>query len=152
MLHQRGRQPRGLPTERLELEKRKIKMIIAIDFDGTIVQNNFPAIGALIPEAADTVKKLKRDGHKIIINTCRSGEKVVEVVNFLLANGIDFDVINDNDPDNVQKFGNNSRKVYAHCYIDDRNVGGLPKWSDLYEWIPATELAHRENKPNLITN
>jgi len=120
-------------------------MIIAIDFDGTICQNEFPKVGELIPDAARVIKQLKLDGHTIIINTCRCGDQVLDAVNFLQRHKIPFDVFNDNDPINVEKYGSNSRKVYAHCYIDDRNIGGLPPWSEMYENITATELAYRNS-------
>lgn len=114
-------------------------MIIAIDFDGTIVKNEFPRIGPLISTAVATIRRLHSDGHRIIINTCRNGEQALAAVNFLVANNVPFDVFNDNDPVNVKQYGSNSRKIYAHCYIDDCNVGGLPSWSDIYDWITARE-------------
>ena len=34
-------------------------MIIAVDFDGTIVEHEYPRIGAEIPFAIDTLKRLQ---------------------------------------------------------------------------------------------
>lgn len=121
-------------------------MIIAIDFDGTIVQNKFPAIGQLMHEAKEYMNRLAADGHYIIIWTCRSGDDIVKVVNFLLQEGIRFDRINENNPDNMAKYTNNSRKVYAHAYVDDRNVGGFLGWEMTYKLIGKVEKEYQEKK------
>ena len=41
-------------------------MIIAVDFDGTIVEHKYPKIGSEIPFATDTLKMLIKDGHQLI--------------------------------------------------------------------------------------
>ena len=50
------------------------KLVIAIDFDGTIVEEGYPNIGAMRKGAYKYIRKLVNEGHFIIINTCRSGE------------------------------------------------------------------------------
>lgn len=119
-------------------------MIISVDFDGTIVENEYPEIGALVAEAAATLAKLKRDGHEIVINTCRAGDLALAAVNFLLSQGVPFDRINANNPRNIAFYGSDTRKIFADCYIDDRNVGGLPDWATIYQWITAKALADKE--------
>jgi len=42
-------------------------MIIAVDFDGTIVEHKYPKIGSEIPFATDTLKMLIKDGHQLIL-------------------------------------------------------------------------------------
>lgn len=116
-------------------------MIISIDFDGVLHDGNFPAIGSVQMQAAECLRKLSADGHYLIINTCRSDEPLLEAINWLLAQAIPFNRINDNHPENTAKYNSNSRKIYAHCYIDDRNVGGLPPWDEIYRYI-----TERENK------
>jgi hypothetical protein len=116
-------------------------MIIAIDFDGTIVRGQFPAIDGLTPDARQYINRMRADGHYIIINTCRSGQQAIDAVNYLLYAGILFDRFNDNEPTSVAKYNSNSRKVYAHVYVDDKQVGGLPPWSEIYKYI--TELENR---------
>lgn len=108
-------------------------MIIAIDFDGTLHLGQFPQIGIPAPDAVKVMKQLKNDGHYLIINTARSGDDLLNAINWLLERGIPFDRVNDNEPTNVEKYGNNSRKIYAHLYIDDRQVGGLPPWLRIYQ-------------------
>ncbi len=81
-------------------------MIIAIDFDGAIVDHAFPEIGKLKPQAADVIRELKLLGHQLILCTCRNdsdeklgGRKVLtEAIEFCKANGIEFDSINENIP------------------------------------------------------
>lgn len=121
-------------------------MIIAVDFDGTLHCGTYPAIGAPAPDAVKYMRKLHEDGHYIIINTCRCGGHLVDAINWLLAHDIPFSRINDNEPQNVAKYGNNSRKIYSHCYIDDKQVGGLPMWRDIYEWITEKENIYNNQK------
>lgn len=97
-------------------------MTIAVDFDGTIVTDKYPQIGELKSGAKDTLQRLHKEGYQIIIWTCRSGESLVEAVNFLLWHNIPFDQVNDNMRENIEQYGGNSRKVCADIYIDDRNL------------------------------
>lgn len=110
-------------------------MIIAIDFDGTIVRGKYPAIDGLMPDAASSILALEKEGHYLIINTCRSGRHLLKAINYLLEQGIPFDRVNDNHPDQTRLYKNNSRKVYAHLYIDDKNVFGFPGWKPVLEEV-----------------
>lgn len=118
-------------------------MIIAIDFDGTLHCGKWPEIGAPAPYAVDVMRKLHQDGHYLIIWTSRGGDLLLDAINWLLERGIPFDRVNDNKPDNSKLYGSNSRKIYAHCYIDDKNLGGLPTWPEIYEWITEMEIRHK---------
>ncbi|MCK0203793.1 hydrolase [Ornithobacterium rhinotracheale] len=120
-------------------------MIIAIDFDGTIAVSKFPEILGLQFKVKKYIQKLKDDGHYIIIYTCRNGDNLTNAINFLLENGIPFDRINDNSPENLRQYNSaNTRKVYADVYVDDKQVGGLPLWSEIYQFIKqkSNELNH----------
>lgn len=110
-------------------------MTIAIDFDGTIVENKYPRIGQLLPYAPESIRKLYQDGHCIIIWTSRDGRQLLDAVNFLLQNNIPFHRVNDNIPENTRQFGSNSRKVFADIYIDDRNLFGFSGWQIALEKI-----------------
>lgn len=107
-------------------------MIYAIDFDGTIVEDKYPAIGELKPEAEKFIRALQERGDKWILWTLRGGEKLAEALRFLVANGMNPDAVNDNLPEIQEKWpcNPNPRKVFADVYIDDRNAGGV-KWPDL---------------------
>ena len=110
-------------------------MIISVDFDGTIARSDFPTILGEVPYAVEVINRLKSEGHYIIINTCRAGDDLTNAVNWLLNEGIPFDRVNDNHPDNIRQFNNNTRKINADIYIDDKNVGGFMGWPEAYNWI-----------------
>jgi len=112
-------------------------MIIAIDFDGTIVEHDYPRIGSLIKNAKDVINRLHYDGHTILIWTVRSGIAQAEAIQYLMDNDIKFDRVN---CDAIQVGGNPewttfSPKIYADVYIDDRNLGGMPEWDEIYKII-----------------
>ena len=100
-------------------------MIYAIDFDGTIVENKFPAIGAINPEAEQFIRDLKANGDKWILYTMREGHLLQEAVDFLESIDLAPDAANDNLPELCEAFQNNPRKIFANVYIDDHNAGGL---------------------------
>lgn len=119
-------------------------MIIAIDFDGTMHTGKWPEIGSPVPYLADMMQKLAADGHKLIIWTCREGQPQTDMVNWLLAHDIPFHSVNDHIPGSWEMYGNKSRKVYAHVYIDDAQVGDLPMWPDIYRYVSEKELKFKE--------
>lgn len=114
-------------------------LIIAIDFDGTIVEDAYPGVGKPRLFAFETLKRLQADGHRLILWTYRSGEKLQDAVDFCLQNGIEFYAVNQSFPE--EKFDNTkSRKIYADIYIDDRNIGGILGWGEVYQMISNKEL------------
>ncbi len=113
-------------------------MIIAIDFDGTIVEHKYPEIGRELPFATATLKQLLKDGHKLILWSVREGRLLDEAVKWCEEKGVRFHAVNrdiDEDADDEQGSKYFSRKVKAHMFIDDRNIGGLPDWGTLYQLI-----------------
>lgn len=118
-------------------------MIIAVDFDGTIARSNYPVILGEQPYAGEVLRQLHADGHYIIIWTCRCGVPLLEAINWLLERGIPFDRVNDHNPENVAKYGEGGNKVYAHVYIDDKNVGGFPGWRECLETIRSQEAEYQ---------
>lgn len=120
-------------------------MIIAVDFDGTLHTGAWPCIGAVAPYAIEAMQKLKADGHYLIIWTCRDGEPLRDAINWLLKCNIPFDRINDHHPDSSAKYGYPSRKVYAHLYVDDKQVGGLPTWPEIYKYVSDAEAEYKQN-------
>ncbi len=114
-------------------------MIIAVDFDGTLHTGEWPAIGEPMPWAIAGMRRLKEDGHMLIVWSCREGYDLVDAVNWLLEHEIPFDRINDNLPKNIRKYDNNSRKISADLYIDDRQLGGLPSWKEIPDIVQSTK-------------
>ena len=117
-------------------EKTLFPPILAVDFDGTLVENEFPGIGKPDHVIAGVVRAYQDMGWKIILWTCRTDKMLQDAVNFCKEQlGIEFDAVNDNLPEVQQYFGGSTRKVFANMYLDDRNaalcVGGTSKPSSL---------------------
>ncbi len=115
-------------------------MIIAVDFDGTIVEHKYPAIGREIIFAFETLKALQRKQHLLILWTLRTGKELDEAVEFCRKNGVEFYAVNKSYPEEVFEPGNTSRKVHADIFIDDRNVGGFPGWGEIWQMIHPEEV------------
>lgn len=111
-------------------------MTIAVDFDGTIVEHEYPKIGKEIPFAIDTLKMLIKDRHKLILWSVREGELLDEAIEWCKNRGVEFYATNKDYPEETRE-GNPvySRKLKADMFIDDRNVGGLPDWGTIYRMI-----------------
>jgi len=110
------------------------KLIVAIDFDGTIVEDAYPKIGKPKLFVFETLKKLQEEGHRLILWTYRNGSRLEEAVLFCKENGINFYAVNKSYPE--EEFDtSHSRKIYADSFIDDRNLGGLFGWGEIYQMI-----------------
>lgn len=110
-------------------------MTIAIDFDGTIVEHRYPEIGRERPFAVETLKMLIKDGHQLILWTCREGELLEEAVEWCRERGLEFYAINKDFPEETKDDTHYSRKLKVELFIDDRNLGGLPDWGIIYKMI-----------------
>ena len=112
------------------------RLIIAVDFDGTIVEDNYPGIGKALIFAFDTLKMLQKDGHQLILWTYRHGKELDDAVEFCLNNGIEFYAVNKSFPEE-QLNENTRRKLNADVFIDDRNVGGFLGWGEIYQILSS---------------
>jgi len=126
-------------------------MKIAVDFDGTIVEHRYPAIGKTKLFAFETLKELQKQGHTLILWTYRSGQRLEEAVKFCQKNGIEFYAVNKNYPEEILT-ENISRKIDADIYIDDRNIGGFLGWSKIWEILnlPSSHKKSENTKDNFI--
>ena len=107
-------------------------LIVAVDFDGTIVENMFPEIGPEVPGAFKWLNIFKEAGAKLLLWTVRSdtnsymrhdnvcGKVLSAAVSYCGVKGIGFDGVNEYYP---QKAWSDSEKVFAHVYIDDAAFG-----------------------------
>ncbi len=118
-------------------------MVIAVDFDGTIVEHKYPEIGEELMFAFSTLKELQKQGHQLILWTYRAGKDLEAAVEFCRKNGIEFYAINSNYPEEVYD-ESISRKILADIYIDDRNVGGFPGWSNIWQMLNGNTMEELE--------
>ncbi|ANW97518.1 hydrolase [Wenyingzhuangia fucanilytica] len=119
--------------------------IIAVDFDGTIVKDEYPKIGAPQLFAFETLKKLQESGYRLILWTLREGKSLDEAVAFCKKQGIEFYAVNKNYPEEVVN-DKAIRKLHADIFIDDRNVGGFIGWGRIYQLFFNDELQINTNK------
>ena len=109
-------------------------MKIAVDFDGTIVEHKYPQIGKEQLFAFETLKQLIKQKHQLILWTYRAGRELDEAVEYCRENGVEFFAVNKNYPEEHYD-GSISRKIDADLYIDDRNLGGFPGWSAVWQML-----------------
>ena len=116
---------------------------IAVDFDGTIVDHEYPEIGKEKLFAFLTLRELNKRGARLILWTFRTGQELEEAVEFCRKNGVEFYAVNRNYPEEV--FNETvSRKIDADIYIDDKNIGGFPGWSEIWQMLYPFELEQKE--------
>lgn len=101
------------------------KKIIAVDFDGTLCEDKYPEIGEANRNLIEYLIPARHYGCKLILWTSRSGDRLKEAVEWCKQQGLIFDAINENLPESIERFGGDSRKIFADQYIDDRadNMG-----------------------------
>lgn len=104
-------------------------LVVAVDFDGVVVEEKFPEIGPLLPGAKETISWLYRSGNWVVINSCRAGEEERAMIDFLKGQGIPYHAVNANLPHRIEHFGNDCRKIGADIYIDDHSI-----FADEIDW------------------
>ena len=120
-------------------------LIIAIDFDGTIVEDAYPKIGKPMIFAFETMRKLQSEGHRLILWTYRSDIKLQEAVDFCKQQGLEFYAINKSYPE--EEFdGKISRKINAAFFVDDRNIGGFIGWTAVHKLLLNYEPEIKKKK------
>jgi len=131
-------------------EKSKI---IAVDFDGTVVEHKYPEIGKEMLFAFSTLKALQQKGHKLILWTIRTGKLLDEAVEYCKKNGVEFYAVNKNYPEEVLD-ANTSRKLNVDIFIDDRNVGGFLGWSEVWQSLhpESGDFLHQLKHPDAHHN
>lgn len=119
---------------------KQYKGIVCVDFDGTIAHSNYPNIGMPVKNSKKYINQLFEDGWYIIVWTCRDDDGNIDkpqtmAVNWLEENGYNIHHVNAHHPLLIQSFGNDTRKIAADIYVDDKNVFGLKSWKKIYKQI-----------------
>ncbi len=121
---------------------------IAIDFDGTIVEHAYPEIGKDKLFAFETLRELQKNGALLILWTFRAGEELEQAVEYCRKKGIEFYAVNRNYPEEVYD-ETVSRKINADVYIDDKNIGGLPGWGEVWQMLSLYSEMEKEAERKL---
>lgn len=122
-------------------------MYIGVDFDGTCVTHAYPALGEPLDGCIEVLTKLQEAGHKLILYTMRSGERLAEAVEYLESEGIKLYAVNENPS---QKYWTESPKIFCNLYIDDAAAGaplvfpekGRPYicWDEMERFLQEREI------------
>lgn len=129
--------------------------IIAVDFDGTLCENKWPEIGEPNEPLINYLRNVRADGTKLILWTCRRGELLEKAVDWCAERLLYFDAVNENIPEVIEWMGDDSRKIYAKEYIDDKSSSKfkLPfvkeEKSDMQTWAEREiEIACEHENPD----
>ena len=101
---------------------------IAVDFDGTLCYSHWPGTGEPNTELIEDLITRRGMGDRLILWTCREGEALKTAIAWCKEHGLSFDAVNENLPDVISLFGNDSRKISCDLYIDDKS------------WLPDRRL------------
>jgi len=116
------------------MENEFINIRVAIDFDGTIVEHEYPEIGEEKLFAFETLREMQKRGFRLILWTYRTGKELEEALEFCLERGVEFYAVNKSYPEEV--FDETvSRKIDVDLFIDDKNIGGFPGWSQIWQML-----------------
>jgi hypothetical protein len=119
--------------------------IIALDFDGTLVTNEYPKVGTPIQKNIRKIKEEIANGAKVILWTNRVDGYLKDAVDFCDAQGIHLDAVNENLPEIIAVFGRNPRKIFANEYWDDHAV--LMSEYDVEEFLGRYWISVDERLP-----
>jgi hypothetical protein len=103
-----------------EVDFTSLPYIVAVDFDGTLFEDKFPEIGEPNIDLINKLIQKRREGQKVILWTCRTGKLLLNAVHYCLKYGLTFDAVNENIPEVKKLTGDDTRKVYANLYLDDK--------------------------------
>ena len=119
--------------------------IIAVDFDGTLCKEKWPDIGDPNTALIEWLISRQTMGDKLILWTCRVGDMLDDAVLWSLKHGLKFDAVNANLPENIEKYGNDCRKVFADIYLDDK-AGYIGRISPFPIYMKPTD-DHKDDMP-----
>lgn len=117
-------------TYRKNVNNNKPYLSYAVDFDRTLCDSEYPNFGKPNKRLIRFLIKKKKEGHKVTLWTCREGTELLNAVEWCEKHGLMFDAVNENLPEEIEKFGSDPRKIGYDILIDDKN--------DIYKsiWLP----------------
>jgi hypothetical protein len=123
----------------------KRSLIIAVDFDGTCVEHDYHTVGMDVEGAAQTLRRMQSQGHRLILHTMRSGELLEDACRWFERHDIKLWGVNRNPE---QRAWTESPKVYADYYIDDAALGCPIMFLDgvrhhVVDWAKVEKLLKR---------
>ena len=127
-------------------------MKIAVDFDGTVVEHRYPAIGEEKLFAFETLKQLQKLGHQLILWTYRNGAELDAAVEYCKKHGVVFYAVNKSYPEEKFDEAAVSRKIDADIFIDDRNIGGFIAWSEIWQILNPDAVDSEYNELSSLLN
>lgn len=113
--------------------------VIAVDFDGCLCTNSWPEIGLPNMRLIEILNAARKSGNKVILWTCREGKPLEDAVSWCDEHGLHFDAVNDNIPEMNELFNNNSRKIGADIYIDDKAMMVKCPHNDFWFWADLAD-------------
>lgn len=95
--------------------------VVAVDFDGTLVDSRYPDIGPTVPYALEVVKKLIESGIDVVIYTVRDGQALRDAEKWCKDNGLKIAGANYHP---ARDYGPTfpPSKLDADLFIDDKNL------------------------------
>jgi len=120
--------------------------IVAVDFDGVLCKDMFPEIGEEHREAVELVKQLKSAGAKVILWTCRRDDRLTDALKWCTARGLWWDEVNSNTKENIEKYGGDTRKVFAHLYLEDKAISFPMPFQDQFKQKLLAILKEKRRK------
>lgn len=95
--------------------------ILAVDFDGTLSFGEYPECGKPNTKLIEWLKECQKNGCKLILWTMREGKPLEDAVEWCKGYGLEFDAVNENLPELIEKYGD-KRKIFADHYLDSSNI------------------------------
>lgn len=110
---------------------------VAVDWDGVLYDFH----GNLNEVVIQGLVNLSNQGIEFIVWTCRVPETIKNQVLYMIGRGINIVSVNDVSPNMKGMYEVESRKVFAHKYIDDQ-MAGFDKisWDDIFKDILTYHL------------
>lgn len=122
-------------------------MIIAVEFDGTIVENGYPGIGKEISVAIYVLSQLRHRGHQVALKSRRTGKELEEAVEYCRRRGLEFDfVLQAGSGNSGQNQNNEGKSVVPDIVIDHAcNLNNIP-WLDFFWKLQPEEYNYVQLK------